>query len=161
MPENNAITKEDLQNAIVELTKLIKETASATEHSIMSEMNRRFDVSDKRFRRADRQRQEFRKAVENRFHEIEGKLMNRFSQAEEHTDEAVERLGRDVTTKLDRQAKVIDDFRVEQTTMGSEQSKIRKDLDAAKKSNDAKISTLTRRVTKLEEEVFTSPAEEA
>jgi hypothetical protein len=62
---------------------------------------------------------------------------------------------------LDRQAKVIDDFRVEQTTMGSEQSKIRQDLDATKKSNDAEISALKRRVTALEEEVFASPAEEA
>jgi hypothetical protein len=128
-------------------------------------MDQRFAESqnstNKRFRRADRQRQLFHKKVENRFHEIEGKIMNRFGQAEEHTVEAVEKQGRDVTTKLDRQAKVIDDFRVEQMTMGSEQSKIRLDLDATKKSNDADISALKRRVTTLEEKVFSSSAEEA
>jgi len=42
MSENNLITKKDLQNAVAELTKLIQETATATEAKILTEVDRRF-----------------------------------------------------------------------------------------------------------------------
>ena len=71
MPENNAITKEDLQlaisKAVAELTNVIHvavgERAAVTEVKLTAEM-------DKRFQSADRQRRAFREEVENRFHEI-------------------------------------------------------------------------------------------
>lgn len=80
--------------------------------------------------------------------------MNRFDHAEQHTDEAVDRLSREVTTKLDGHANVIDTFRVEQLTMGKIQDQLRDDLEKANNANGAEINDLKRCVTKLEEEVL-------
>jgi hypothetical protein len=168
MAENNAVTKEDLQstrddllnavsNVVAQLTKLVQETAAATEAKLTTEMDRRFDVVNKRFRRADRQRKEFREEMENQLHEIRAKVLSRFDRAELHADEAVEKLGRTMTTKLDRIAGVIDIFRTEQLTMGSIEDKLRDDLEESKKTNGAAIDDLNRRVTVLEAKVLASP----
>jgi len=42
MAENNLITKEDLQNAVAKLVKLIQETAAATEAKILAKVDCRF-----------------------------------------------------------------------------------------------------------------------
>jgi phosphate-selective porin len=122
------------------------------------EVTGRFEAVDRRFDRSDRERRAFREEVNNRFHEIEGKIMNRFDLAQEHTDETVAKSSREMTTKLDREAAVIDNFRLEQMTMGAVQNEMRDDLDETKKSHGAEIKNLKRRVTALEKEVFSSSA---
>jgi hypothetical protein len=173
MAENKAVTKEDLKHALNEvvahLTGLIKETAAATEAKLTAEMDRRFgelrgevngrfEAVDRRFDRADRERRAFREEVNNRFYEIDGKIMHRFDLAKEHTDEVAEKLSNEWTTKLERQAGVTDNLRLEQTTMGVVQDQTRSKLDETTKSHDAEIKDLKRRVTVLEEEVFPSSA---
>jgi len=172
MADNNTVTKEDLQNAInnaiAELTNVIKvvvdERVSSTETKLTAEMDRRFteaqNETNKRFRRADRQRQLFRKEVENRFHEIRGMIDNRFDRAKEYTDEAVVEKIRELKTLLDGQAGMASRLDTEQQTLGALYDQLRTDVDA-QKSNDDAITDLKHRVTALEEEVFTSPAEEA
>lgn len=85
--------------------------------------------------------------------------MNRFDLAQEHTDEAVAKSSREMTTKLDREAAVIDNFRLEQMTLGAVQDEMRDDLDETKKSHGAEIKELKRRVTVLEEEIFPASAD--
>lgn len=82
MADNNAVNKEDLQNAInqaiAELTSVIKvvvdERVSSTESKLTSTETKLTAEMDKRFRSADRQRHAFREEVENRFHEIRGMI---------------------------------------------------------------------------------------
>jgi hypothetical protein len=139
------------------------EASDRKREELRSEMNSRFEASDrkreelrsemsKRFRRSERQGQAFREEVNNRFYEIEGKIMNRFDLAQEHTDEAVAKSSREVTTKLDRQAGVVDNLRLDQMTMGVVQDQIRAELGETTKSHDVEIKDLKRRVTALEEE---------
>lgn len=173
MADNNTVTKEDLQNAInqaiAELTNVIKvvvdERISSTETKLTStetkltaEMDRRFteaqNATNKRFRNADRQRQLFRKEVENRFHEIRGMIMNRFDEAKEYTDEAVVEKIRELKALLDGQAGMSSRLDTERQTLGALYDQLRNDLDATQKSNDDEITDLKHRVTKLEEEVF-------
>lgn len=173
MADNNAVTKEDLQNAInkaiAELTNVIKvvvdERVSSTETKLTAEMDRRFteaqNATNKRFRRADRQRQLFRKEVENRFHEIRGMIESRFDRAKEYTDDVVVKKIGELITLLDGQAGMASRLDTEQQTLGALYDRLRIDLDATQKSNDSEITDLRHRVTKLEEEVFPSPAEEA
>ena len=158
MADNSAVTKDDLQSAlssvVAQLTKLIQETAASTEAKLTAEM-------DKRFQSADRQRRAFREEVENRFHEIRGMIQNRFDQAKEYTDEAVVEKIRKLMALLDGQAGMASRLDTEQQTLGALYDQLRNDLDATQKSNDDEITDLKDRVTKLEEEVFSSPAEEA
>jgi hypothetical protein len=165
MADNNAVTKadlqivqEELQNAlssvVAQLTKLIQETAAATEAKLTAEM-------DKRFQSADRQRRAFREEVENRFHEIRGMIDTRFDRAKEYTDEAVVEKIRELKALLDGQAGMASRLDTEQRTLGALYDRLRTDLDATQKSNDDEITGLKHRVTKLEEEVFSSPAENA
>ncbi len=155
MADNSAVTKDDLQNAlssvVVQLTKLIQETATATEVKLTVEM-------DKRFQSADRQRRAFREEVENRFHEIRGMIQNRFDQAKEYTDEAVVEKIRKLMSLLDGQAGMASRLDTEQQTLGALYDRLRTALDATQKSNDGEFTDLKHRVTKLEEEVFPSPA---
>jgi hypothetical protein len=161
MPENNAITKEDLQlaisKAIAELTNVIKvtveERAAVTEAKLTAEM-------DKRFQSADRQRRAFREEVENRFHEIRGMIDTRFDRAKEYTDEAVVEKIRELKALLNGQAGMASRLDTEQQTLGSLYDQLRTDLDETQKSNDDEITDLKHRITKLEEEVFSSPTEE-
>jgi hypothetical protein len=80
---NNAVTKEDLRNALDEvvtyLSKQIQESAATTEVNITAEMN-------KRFRRAGRQRQAFHKKFENQIHEIRGEVISGFENAKAHAE---------------------------------------------------------------------------
>jgi hypothetical protein len=168
MAENNAVTKEELINLLNELWDKVNGRFEASDRKadeFWSEVISRFEASDhkreelrsemiRRFRRADRQRLALRQEMENRFYEMDGKIMNRFDLAEEHADQAVAELGRKITTKLDREAGVIDTFRTEQMTMGAVQDEMRDDLDETKKSHGAEIKDLKRRVTTLEEEIF-------
>jgi hypothetical protein len=184
MAENNAVTKEDLKNALNELwDKLRNEMNSRFEASdrksdefrsevnsrfeasdrksdeFRSEVNSRFEAVDRRFDRADRERRAFREEVNNRFYEIDGKIMHRFDLAKEHADQAVERLSREWTTVMERQAGVTDNLRLDQMTMGAVQDQIRIGLEQTTKSHGAEITDLKRRVTVLEEEVFPSSAD--
>lgn len=165
MADNDTVTKEDLQsmqenlqnalgNVVVQLTKLIQETAAATEAKLTTEV-------DKRFQSADRQRHAFREQVENRFHEIRGMIESRFDRAKEYTDDAVVKKIGDLITLLDGQAGMASRLDTEQQTLGALYDQLRNDLDATQKSNDGEITDLKHRVTALEEEVFSSPAEEA
>jgi chromosome segregation ATPase len=140
MAENNAVTKEDLKNALNEL---------------WDKMNSRFEAVDRRFDRADRERRAFREEVNNRFYEIDGKIMHRFDLAKEYTDQAVERLSREWTTVMERQAGVTDNLRLDQMTMGAVQDQ----LQETTKSHGGEITDLKRRVAALEEEVLPSPAD--
>jgi hypothetical protein len=124
MAENNAVTKDDLKNVlddvVTRLSGLVKETAAATEAKLLAEMDRRLSESqrafnefrgefdkhrdevNKRLRRAGRQRLALRKEMHNLFYQLDGKIMNRFDLAQEHTDEAVAKSSREMTTKLDK-----------------------------------------------------------
>jgi len=165
MAENNAVTKEDLKNILNELWDKVNSRFEASDRKLeefRGEVNSRFEASDrksdKRFRRSDRQRQALHKEVQDWFYQLEGKIMNRFDQALAHADEAVEKLRKEETTRLDRQAGVIDNFRLEQLTMGAVQDQIRDELDETTKSHDVEIKDLKRRVTVLEEEAFPDSA---
>jgi hypothetical protein len=179
MPDNDAISKADLQNAvqnavtqiIAEMDRRFAEAQHETNKRFdatnkrfdatdkrFDTTDKRFDTTDKRFQQADRERQAFREDMKNRFYEIEGKIMNRFDLAQEHTDESVAALGREVTTKLDKQAGVTDTFRVEQMAMGVVQDQLRADLEATQEKEGAEIKNLKRRVTVLEEAVLPSSA---
>ncbi len=159
MADNNTVTKEDLQlvisQAIAELTNVIQvtveERAAVTEAKLTAEM-------DKRFQGADRQRRAFREEVENRFHEIRGMIINRFNEAKEYTDVAVVEKIRELKALLDGQAGMASRLDTEQQTLGALYDQLRNDLDATQKSNDDEITDLKHRVTKLEEEVFSSEA---
>lgn len=161
MAENYAVTKEELINLLNELWDKVNGRFEASDRKadeFRGEVNGRFETVDRRFDRSDRERRAFREEVNNRFHEIEGKIMYRFDLAQEHTDETVAKSSREVTTKLDREAAVIDNFRLEQMTMGAVQNEMRDDLDATKRLHGAEIKDLKRRVTALEEEIFPSSA---
>ncbi|MGH7451104.1 MAG: hypothetical protein ACRENG_07160 [bacterium] len=168
MADNNTVTKEDLQNsinkAIAELTNVIKvvvdERVSSTETKLTSTETKLTAEMDKRFQSADRQRHAFRKEVENRFHEIRGMTINRFDEAKEYTDAAVVEKIRELKALLDGQAGMASRLDTEQQTLGALYDQLRTDLDATQKSNDGEITDLKHRVTKLEEDVFSSPAEE-
>ena len=174
MAENNAVTKEDLKNILNELWEKANsrfETSDRKADEFRNEVYGRFEASDrkadefrnevnKRFHRADRQRLALRKEMHNFFYELDGKIMNRFDLAKEHADQVAEKLAKEWTTKVDRQAGVIDDFRVEQMTMGRVQDQIRHDLDATAKTHGVQINDLKRRVTVLEEDVFPSSAKD-
>ncbi|GEM_PF-5376415 len=171
MAESNAATKEDLQNMVLQLTTLIKDTANDLKIDITAEMDRRFDGVNKnfagvnerfdgvnknfedmnnRFRRAERKQQAFQKEVENQFHQLRGMVENRFDLSQKYTDEKVVKEIRKVITMLDGQAGMAENLKIEQQTLGVLQS----DLEASNKSNGAAIKDLDRRVTVLEEKVL-------
>jgi len=171
MAENNAVTKEDLQNALTELaiqlTKVIKETAresaTATEAKLMAEMDRRFAASKddmiKRFRRAEKKQQEFRAETANQFHQLRGTVENRFDLVKQYTDETVVKEIRKVITMLDGQAGMAQNLEIEQGTLGVLYDHLERNLETSNKSNGAAINDLKQRVAALEEKVFTEPAE--
>jgi predicted nucleic acid-binding Zn-ribbon protein len=152
MAENNAVTKEDLKNALNELWDKINSRFEGVDHRFEG-VDRRFEGVDRRFDRADRERRAFRDEVNNRFYEIDGKIMHRFDLAKEHADQAVERLSREWTTVMERQAGVTDNLRLDQMTMGAVQDQ----LQEATKSHGGEITDLKRRVAALEEEALPSP----
>lgn len=176
MAENNAVTKEDLQNTtnelkselltaldkvVVHLTKLIKETvresAAATETKLTAEMDRRFAASKddviKRFRRAERKQQAFQKETAGQFHQLRSTVENRFDLAKQYTDETVVKEIRKVVTMLDGQAGMANDLKVEQGTLGVLYDQLERNLETSNKSNGVAITDLKQRVTALEEKV--------
>jgi len=162
MTENSAVTKEDLQNVVIQLSGLIKDTANNLKTEITAEMDRRFDESKndmtKRFRRAERKQQTFQKEVENQFHEIRSMAENRFDMARKYTDDEVVKKIREVITMLDGQAGMARNLEIEQKTLGVLHDQLERDLEASNKSNGAAIADLKQRVNTLEEKVLAEPA---
>jgi hypothetical protein len=122
MADNNAVTKEDLQNAIngavIELTRLMKETVVATETKIMAEMDRRFGEfrneinsrfeasdrkADKRFKLTNRKIDKLRTEMTDQFHEVYGHIKRQIKETYEkynYTPPPLPKTRKEINTEL-------------------------------------------------------------